>query len=108
MTWELASSGLLALHALAAVTGTHGGQGAASASPLWVLVVLVLVAVGGRWCWHAWRHPFGPCWSCRGTGRNRGSSGKRFGVCKRCGGTGRRLRTGAQTFHKGITRARRR
>jgi hypothetical protein len=67
-------------------------------------VVLVLVAILGRQVWHAWRHPWGPCWRCSGTGKNKGSTRKRYGVCKRCGGTGRRLRGGAQMFHKAAGR----
>jgi hypothetical protein len=67
-------------------------------------VALAVTAVLGRQVWHAWRHPWGQCWSCRGTGRNRGSTRKRFGVCKRCGGSGRQLRTGARLFHKALDR----
>jgi hypothetical protein len=108
VTWELATSGSLAPQALSAVFRAPGAAHAASASQLWLLVLLAVLVAAGRWGWHAWRHPYGPCWSCRGSGRNRGSTGKRHGQCKRCGGTGRRLRTGARPLHKALGRKPRR
>jgi hypothetical protein len=51
-------------------------------------------------------HPFTRCHSCGGTGRNRGSTARRFGTCKRCGGSGRRQRTGSRTVHRAAWRIR--
>lgn len=68
----------------------------------WLIVIgLAVLAV---WLWHLWWHPFGPCWSCDGTGRNHGSTGKRFGNCRRCGGSGRRSRIGARLLHRALQR----
>ena len=39
--------------------------------------------------------PYGHCLRCSGSGKNAGSTRKRFGKCKRCGGSGRRLTFGA-------------
>lgn len=64
------------------------------------LILLVLLGVaayaGSLYVW-----PFRPCTRCHGSGRNKGSSRKRFGECKRCGGSGRRRRLGARTIHRG-------
>ena len=46
-------------------------------------------------------HTFRPCLRCNDTGRNSGSTGKRFGECRRCKGTGRRRRVFARTLHRG-------
>lgn len=63
-----------------------------------VLLVLIGAAAyaGSLYLW-----PFRPCMRCGGSGRNRGSSRKRFGECKRCQGTGRKRRLGAKTIHRG-------
>jgi hypothetical protein len=53
-----------------------------------------------------YRFPFRKCGRCKGTGVNRGSTGKRFGVCKACGGSRRAQRFGSQTLHKAIQSAR--
>ena len=64
------------------------------------LILLILLGIAGYtlslYCW-----PFRPCLKCGGSGRNKGSSRKRFGECKRCKGTGRRRRLGARTIHRG-------
>ena len=64
---------------------------------------LILIAALGAAAWagslYLW--PFGPCVRCKGSGRNKGSTRKRFGECKRCQGTGRRRRLGAKTIHRG-------
>ena len=64
-------------------------------------VILVGLAVAAGWAGSLYLWPFGPCMSCKGTGRNSGSSRKRFGECRRCGGSGRRRRLGARTIHRG-------
>lgn len=63
-----------------------------------VLLILIGIALyaGSLYLW-----PFRPCVRCGGSGRNKGSSRKRFGECKRCRGTGRRRRLGARTIHRG-------
>jgi hypothetical protein len=45
--------------------------------------------------------PFAPCRACKGTGRNQGSSKKRYGECRRCKAAGRRKRLGARLVHRG-------
>lgn len=44
------------------------------------------------------------CRRCGGSGRNAGSTARRFGRCKRCGATGRKPRLGTRI----LTRRRRR
>lgn len=89
-----------------AASGAARPSGHAASGGGWLLPVLAVLAAAGWWAWHAWRHPYGPCWTCQGTGRNMGSTGKRFGDCRVCKRTGRRLRLGARLFHKGIARVR--
>jgi hypothetical protein len=85
----------------------HAAAGAASDSSGWVLIAVAAAAWAGWWCWHAWRHPYRPCWRCDGTGRNNGSTRKRYGTCRTCKGTGRQIRLGARLFHRTLTRGRR-
>lgn len=65
------------------------------------------VAGGARWWWLLYRHPYGKCRWCRGTGRNPGSTGERYGLCTHCKG-GQRVRFGAGLVHpelrKGVRR----
>lgn len=63
----------------------------------WALIGVVSLA-----CWlvSLRLHPYARCWKCKGTGRNPGSTSKRYGPCGRCGMTGRRLRVGAALVHK--------
>lgn len=46
--------------------------------------------------------PFAPCGRCAGSGRNAGSSRKRYGACGRCGGSGRRQRLGSRIVHRTV------
>jgi hypothetical protein len=64
----------------------------------WFLIGLAIAAanVVSMYFW-----PFAPCWACKGTGRNQGSTRKRYGECRRCKGTGRRQRPGARLVHRG-------
>jgi hypothetical protein len=63
------------------------------------LILIILLAIGGLVAsLYFW--PFRPCLRCGGTGRNKGSTKKRFGECKRCGGSGRLRRIGAKTIHR--------
>jgi hypothetical protein len=64
-------------------------------------MILVALAAAAVWAGSLYLWPFGPCLRCNGTGRNSGSSGKRFGECRRCRGSGRRRRLGAKTIHRG-------
>lgn len=105
MGWSAGSAGLDLPLGLGDV-GLAAKHSASTSSP-WPFVLLVLAVLGGNWAWHAWRHPYGPCWRCRGSGRNKGSTGKRHGMCKRCKGSGRRLRTGAWLLHRGLAETRR-
>jgi len=59
-------------------------------------LLAVLGYLGSLYLW-----PFRPCMRCGGTGRNKGSSRKRFGECRRCKGNGRKRRLGAKTIHRG-------
>lgn len=63
-----------------------------------LIVVAGLVVWGGS----LYLFPFGPCLSCGGSGRRKGSNRKRFGLCKRCGGGGRRIRFGARVVHRQV------
>lgn len=65
------------------------------------VVILLGLAAGAGWAGLLYLWPFGPCLHCSGTGRNAGSSGKRYGECRRCKGSGRRRRLGAKTIHRG-------
>ena len=64
-------------------------------------VILIALAAVAGWAGSLYLFPFAPCLRCKGTGRNGGSTRKRFGECKRCGGSGRRRRLGARTIHRG-------
>jgi hypothetical protein len=65
-----------------------------------VLILIVLLGIAA-WAGSLYLHPFGQCLRCKGTGRNKGSSRRRYGECKRCKGSGRRRRAGARTIHRG-------
>lgn len=52
--------------------------------------------------------PYGRCLACKGTGRSRGSTAKRYGLCKVCeGGRKRRLRVGAKWVRPDLRRKQR-
>ena len=51
-----------------------------------------------RWLWHLWRHPYGKCRWCKGTGQNPGSVRTRYGRCTHCT-KGERVRAGAGLVH---------
>jgi hypothetical protein len=59
-------------------------------------VLAVVAQVVSLYFW-----PFAACWRCKGTGRNQGSSDRRWGECRRCKGGGRRRRVGARALHRG-------
>ncbi|MCU1670504.1 MAG: hypothetical protein JWP40_3431 [Blastococcus sp.] len=45
--------------------------------------------------------PYARCGRCDGTGRNSGSTARRWGTCSRCKGSGKRLRLGARRVYGG-------
>ncbi|MGH3165128.1 MAG: hypothetical protein ACRDN0_04430 [Trebonia sp.] len=60
------------------------------------LVVIAAAAIAfGWWRVSVRRWPTTPCRRCGGTGRNPGSTSRRWGPCPKCGGNGRRKRYGA-------------
>jgi hypothetical protein len=63
-------------------------------------VLIILLAIGA-YAGSLYLWPFRPCIRCGGTGRNKGSSRRRFGECRRCKGSGHRRRLGARTIHRG-------
>jgi hypothetical protein len=67
---------------------------------VFTVVVSGLIIFAG-WVISLYLWPFAPCGKCGGTGRNRGSNGKRHGQCRRCKGASRRTRIGARTVHRG-------
>jgi len=64
-------------------------------------VIFIALAVIAVWAGSLYLWPFGPYLRCNGTGRNSGSTGKRYGECQRCKGSGRRRRADARTVHRG-------
>lgn len=75
-------------------------------------LMLLALAAAALWLVSLVVHPMRPCPRCAqhaaargGSGRNTGSSKRRFGACGRCGGTGTARRIGAKTVHKVILRA---
>jgi len=62
------------------------------------VAVLLFAATGGSWLWSLRRHPYTRCRRCDGTGRNSGSTGRRYGRCRKCKGKPERLRFGARMF----------
>lgn len=64
-------------------------------------IVLVVLGAVVAWLGSLYFWPFAPCAKCKGTGRNRGSTSKRYGECRRCKGGGRRQRLGSRAVHRG-------
>jgi len=63
---------------------------------MWVLAALAALVVV-LWLIDLRQHPFGRCWRCRGSGRNPGSTKKRYGRCRACQKRkGPRVRAGAK------------
>ena len=62
--------------------------------------ILLTAAALSAWAVSVLIWPFRACTLCRGTGRNRGSSSRRFGTCRRCNGRGRIQRIGSRTVHR--------
>lgn len=64
------------------------------------LIAAIIAAIAGRWLWHVLFHPFAPCRRCGGTGKNGGSTGRRWGRCWRCAGSGNRQVMGSRLVRK--------
>lgn len=64
-----------------------------------VLAAVVVIGAGYYVSLLLW--PYTACGRCGGSGRNAGSSRRRFGVCKRCGGSGRKERFGVRLVRRG-------
>jgi DnaJ-class molecular chaperone len=60
----------------------------------WIVVAAAAAYTVSLYAW-----PFRPCLRCGGTGRNKGSTRKRFGTCRACGGAGRKQRLGSRFVH---------
>jgi hypothetical protein len=62
-----------------------------------------IIVIGGV-CWlvslYVW--PFKPCGACGSSGRNKGSTRRRFGTCRRCGGSRQRQRFGSRFVHHSV------
>ena len=67
-----------------------------------VLVIAVVLAVSYYVSLRVW--PWRNCGRCNGSGRNAGSTSKRYGRCRKCGGTGRQLRRGARAINRNDAR----
>ena len=80
---------------VAAAAGHHASPG-----------VLVLIGLGlfAAWFVSLLLWPNAPCTLCKGSGRNAGSSSRRWGSCRRCGGSGKRLRFGAGLARRAVSR----
>jgi hypothetical protein len=64
-----------------------------------LLVIAAVAAVSYYISLKLW--PWRNCGRCRGSGRNIGSTAKRYGRCRKCGGIGRRPRLGARAANQG-------
>jgi hypothetical protein len=68
------------------------------------VVVLALIVAVIVWAVRVLLWPFGPCAKCSGSGKNIGSTGKRWGTCRRCKGSGRRQRLGSKLVRRLLSR----
>ena len=65
-----------------------------------VSVILLAVIAAGSYLVSLLLWPYTACGRCSGSGRNAGSSRKRFGTCRKCGGSGRKERLGTRVFRR--------
>jgi len=68
------------------------------------VVVLVVIIAVVAWAVRVLLWPLGPCGKCHGSGKNAGSSSKRWGRCRACGGSGTRQRFGAGLVRRAVSR----
>lgn len=62
--------------------------------------VLVGAVIGTGYLVWAYNHPYRPCPSCKGSGRKKGSTSKRWGKCRRCKGSREVKTIGSQLLHR--------
>jgi len=65
------------------------------------LFEIALIALAA-WAVRAWFWPFAKCAKCAGSGKNRGSTGRRWGQCRRCKGSGSRQVLGSRRLHAAV------
>ena len=73
-----------------------GSSGHADRGTLAAIAIGLIVIAGGSWLVSLRLWPYTRCSWCNGTGRNRGSNGRRHGRCRFCKGKPERLRPGAR------------
>jgi hypothetical protein len=69
------------------------------------VVVLALIVAVAVWATRVLLWPFGPCRRCDGSGKNIGSTGRRWGTCRKCKGSGRRQRLGSKLVRRLLSRS---
>ncbi len=63
-------------------------------------------AAAGLYGWSLWRHPWRPCWNCRGSGARYGRVwAGTLGRCRACEGDKTMLRWGVRVLAPGYARA---
>jgi hypothetical protein len=75
-----------------------GAAATAHASP--VPLILLTLGAAAVWVIRLWWWPYAKCRRCEGSGRNTGSTGRRFGTCRKCEGSGRRQRLGSELVRR--------
>ncbi len=69
-------------------------------------LVLVLIGCGAAWAAGLLLWPYSRCTRCGGSGKNSGSTGRRWGDCRKCRGTGKRQRPGSRLVRRAAGRKR--
>ncbi len=65
-------------------------------------IAVILGVLAAVWVIRALFWPYTKCSWCKGTGRNWGSTSKRFGYCWFCKRTGRRQVLGSRALHRAL------
>jgi DnaJ-class molecular chaperone len=65
---------------------------------LQLLIAALIFSAGYYVSLRVWPHTY--CRRCGGSGRNTGSSRRRFGTCRACGGSGRKPRAGTRMLSR--------
>ena len=66
----------------------------------WPLITGLVVLAAAGWLGSLYMWPYTRCRWCTGSGRNSGSTGRRYGKCRFCKGQPERLRFGARLVHR--------